>query len=331
MDPTPPYILVTGGAGYIGSHTAKALSRAGFTPVVFDNLSHGYRQAVQFGPFIEAGLEDRAALRAAFRQFPIAGVIHFAGFISVGESVHQPEMYFRSNVANSLNLVEVMREAQVSRIVFSSTAAVYGVPRRDPLDEDHPKDPVNPYGDTKLMVERMLDWSARAWGLKYVALRYFNASGADPEGQLGELHVPETHLIPRILSAALGELEVVDVFGTDYPTHDGTAIRDYIHVCDLAAAHLDALRYLEAGGASGAFNVGTGKGSSVHQVIAAVERVTGHAVPQRLGPRREGDPPMLVADSSKAMRVLCWQPVQSYLDQIMKTAYEWHRGPRWRQ
>lgn len=326
----PTHILVTGGAGYIGSHTAKILSQSGFIPVVFDDLSYGHRDAVQFGPFLHASLEDRSALRAAFHQYPIAGVIHFAGFISVGESVHFPEKYFRSNVANSLNLLEAMREAQVPRIVFSSTAAVYGIPERAPLTEDHAKSPVNPYGDTKLIVERMLDWSAQAWGLQYVALRYFNASGADPDGQLGEAHNPETHLIPRILSAALGQLDAVDVFGTDYPTPDGTAIRDYIHVSDLAAAHIAALRYLESGGSPNSFNVGTGKGSSVREVIDTVERVTGRKVPQRLGPRRAGDPPQLVADSSKAMQTLDWRPVHSSLDNIIRTAWQWSCNPRWR-
>lgn len=317
-------ILVAGGAGYIGSHTAKALAHAGHQPIVVDNLSHGHRDAVRWGPLVELDLADREGLRCLFEKYSIAAVVHFAAFIAVGESVREPALYFRNNVANTMNLLDAMREAGVGRIVFSSTAAVYGNPLQPLLTEDHPQQPVSPYGESKHMVERLLAWYGNAYGLQWTALRYFNAAGADPDGETGELHHPETHLIPLAIAAAQGDLPELHVFGTDYDTPDGTAIRDYIHVVDLAAAHLRALDRLAQGAPSGAFNLGTGRGHSVREVIAAVEQCGQRRVPLKFGPRREGDAPVLVADPSRAFRELEWTPRHSSLDQIVASAWEWY-------
>ena len=316
-------VLVTGGAGYIGSHTAKALVHAGFIPVVFDNLSRGNRWALKFGEFAEGDLSDKVRIRQVLAKHKIEAVIHFAAYINVGESVPHPELYFRNNTANALTLLEAMHEENVRRIVFSSTAAVYGDPQTPILPETHPKNPVNPYGESKLAVENMLKWFSPAFPLGYVALRYFNASGADPDGEVGEAHDPETHLIPRIIFAAQGKLDAIDVFGTDYETADGTAIRDYVHVLDLADAHIRALGYLEQGGASTAFNLGSGRGFSVKEVIDMVEKVSGRKVPVRYGPRRAGDPPMLIADSTRANEILGWK-AQYSLEEIVRTAWNWH-------
>jgi len=316
-------ILVTGGAGYIGSHTAKALSLAGLQPVILDNLKRGHRQAVQWGPLIEADTGDRDALDRIFAQHHIAAVLHFAAFTSVGESMHSPDMYFRNNTVNTLNLLEAMRAQDVKKIVFSSTAAVYGNPLQVPIPEDHPQNAVNPYGESKRMVERLLEWWGVSYGLKWVALRYFNAAGADPDGQLGENHDPETHLIPLIVSAALGHGNTLEIYGSDYDTPDGTAIRDYLHVTDLGVAHVAALKYLDAGGASAAFNLGTGCGHSVREVIAMVEHVGGRKVPVREVGRRAGDPPSLVADPRKSADVLGWRPEHSSLEEIVRTAWNW--------
>jgi UDP-arabinose 4-epimerase len=318
-------ILVTGGAGYVGSHAAKALAAAGYSPIVFDNLVHGHRDAVQWGPFIQGDLADRGLLADTLRRHRIAAVMHFAAFAYVGESMVKPEIYFANNLINSFGLLETMREAGVRHIVFSSTCATYGVPDAMPIREDMPQRPVNPYGESKLMVERMLHWQRQAHGLGYVSLRYFNAAGADPEGLIGEHHEPETHLIPLILDAAAGRRAHVDVFGTDYPTPDGSAIRDYIHVSDLAEAHVLALEHLERGGESLALNLATGHGHSVREVIAAAERVTGRRIARRDGPRRPGDPPALVADARRAGQVLGWKPRYSGLDTILATAWAWHR------
>jgi UDP-glucose-4-epimerase GalE len=323
------HILVTGGAGYIGSHACKALARAGYRPVTYDNLCHGHRSAVQWGPLVEGDVGDRALLERTLRQYDIAAVMHFAAFAYVGESMHRPEIYFQNNVINSMTLLEAMRAALVSNIVFSSTCATYGTPNALPITEDTPQRPVNPYGETKLMVERALHWYGQAHGLKSVALRYFNASGADPEGEIGEDHDPETHLIPLILDAALGHRVAIDIYGTDYPTADGTAVRDYIHVQDLAEAHVGALRYLLEGGPidrgpSLALNLGTGQGYSVRQVIAAAEQVTGRRVPRREMARRSGDPAVLVADPSRAAQLLGWRAVRSDLETILGTAWAWH-------
>jgi UDP-glucose-4-epimerase GalE len=316
-------IMVTGGAGYIGSHACKALARAGYTPIAVDNLSRGHRDAVRWGPLVEADLADRSMLGEIMRRFGVAAVIHFAAFAYVGESMEKPELYFRNNAVNSLGLLDAMREAGVNRIVFSSTCATYGVPDAVPIRETMPQRPVNPYGESKLIVERMLHWYGNAYGVRHAALRYFNAAGADPEGEVGEHHEPETHLIPLVLDAALGRRKVIEVYGTDYPTPDRTAIRDYIHVTDLADAHVLALRHLD-GGASVQLNLATGRGHSVREVIAAAERVTGCRIGQREVGRRAGDPASLVADASLAREVLGWTPRFSDLDTIIATAWDWH-------
>ena len=321
-------ILVTGGAGYIGSHTAKALARAGHDPVVLDNLGHGHRSAVRWGPLIEMDLADRDGLRAVFQKHRFEAVIHFAAFIAVGESMRAPDDYFRNNFVNTMNLLDAMREQGVGRIVFSSTAAVYGNPQQPLITEDHPTLPLNPYGESKRMVERLLDWYGKAYGLQWTALRYFNASGADPDGETGEMHHPETHLIPLAVAAAHGDAPELQVFGNDYDTSDGTAIRDYIHVTDLAAAHVKALERLSRGGENCALNLGTGRGHTVQEVITAVERAGGRKVPARICPRRAGDAPVLVADASRAYRELGWSPSHSSLDQIVKTAWRWYAAVR---
>ena len=317
-------VLVTGGAGYIGSHAAKALAQSGYEPVVLDNLARGHREAVQWGPFIEGDLADRALLRDSLRRFEIGAVMHFAAYAYVGESMTKPELYFSNNVVNSLNLLEAMRETGVHRIVFSSTCATYGVPETVPIREEMPQRPINPYGESKRMVERMLHWYGSAHGFGHMALRYFNAAGADADGEIGEHHEPETHLIPLVLDAALSRRPHVEIFGTDYPTPDGTAIRDYIHVSDLATAHVLALKHLEQRGASGALNLATGRGHSVREVIAAAEHVTKRAIARRESERRPGDPPALVADAGRARALLGWTPRFSDLETIVATAWRWH-------
>jgi UDP-arabinose 4-epimerase len=317
-------VLVTGGAGYIGSHTCKALAAAGHVPVTFDNLSTGHRDAVRWGPFVEGELADRALVERTLREQRIDAVIHFAASAYVGESMSDPAKYFRNNVVHTLALLEAMHAAGVRHIVFSSTCATYGVPRVVPIPEDHPQQPVNPYGESKLFVERALHWHGVAHGLHWLALRYFNAAGADPDGEIGEVHDPETHLIPLAIQAALGQRGPLQVMGTDYDTPDGTAVRDYIHVTDLADAHVRALAYLLGGGASGALNLGTGRGHSVREVIAAVAREAGRPVPAHDAPRRAGDPPALVAAPGRAAEVLGWHPEYSSLDTIVRTALRWH-------
>jgi len=317
------HILVTGGAGYIGSHTAKVLSQAGFEPVVVDNLQRGHREAVQWGPLIEADIGDRSALDRVFTQYHIEAVLHFAAFAYVGESMRAPGLYFRNNTFNTLNLLEAMHAHQVRKIVFSSTCATYGNPLQIPITEAHPQNPVNPYGESKLMVERLLYWWGATYGLQWVALRYFNAAGADPEGELGENHDPETHLVPLAISAALGLGKALEIYGTDYDTPDGTAIRDYLHVTDLATAHVAALKYLDAGGVSAAFNLGTGCGQSVREVIAMCEKIGGRKVPAKEVGRRAGDPASLVADARKSAELLSWRPQHSSLEEIIQTAWNW--------
>jgi len=316
-------ILVTGGAGYVGSHACKALAGAGFVPVTYDNLSRGHRGAVRWGPLVEGDLHNRECLAEAIRVHTPAAVMHFAAFAYVGESVGDPELYYRNNVGGTLALLSVMREAGIGSLVFSSTCATYGNPSAVPIRENAPQHPVNPYGETKLAIERALHWYG-AYGLRSVALRYFNAAGADPDGEIGEEHDPETHLIPLAVRAALGQAEPLGVFGTDYPTADGTPIRDYIHVADLADAHVRALRYLEGGGATAAFNLGTGRGHSVREVITAVETAAGRSVPRREMARRPGDPPELVADAALATATLGWRPQHSDLPAIVGTALRWH-------
>ena len=316
-------VLVVGGAGYIGSHTAKELGRAGFEPVVFDNLSEGHRYAVQWGPLVEGDLADKEGLVKALKAYQIGAVIQFAASAYVGESVENPRKYFRNNVTNTLNLLDAMLEVGVKHLVFSSTCATYGQPEHVPISEAHPQNPINPYGETKLIVEKALRWYAQAYNLDYVALRYFNASGADRDGAIGEDHDPETHLIPLILQAALGEREI-DIYGTDYPTNDGTAVRDYVHVTDLARAHVMALEYLQKGGSSDVFNLGTGQGYSVREMIRSAEKVSGRSVRVHEAPRRAGDPPRLIADPSKAERILGWR-AELDLEAIMQTAWHWQQ------
>ena len=318
-------ILVTGGAGYIGSHACKALAKAGYEPVAYDNLVYGHKEAVRWGPFVEGDIGDRVKVAETIRRHEIGAVMHFAAFAYVGELVEKPEKYFQNNVVNTLSMLEAMRATEVKQIVFSSTCATYGLPEQMPIREDTPQRPVNPYGETKLMIERALYWYGVAHGLRAVALRYFNAAGADPDGEIGEDHNPETHLIPLILDAATGRRPHIGVFGTDYPTPDGSAIRDYIHVQDLADAHVRALDYLGNGGESRAFNLGTGDGHSVRETIAAARRVTGRPIPSQDSPRRAGDPPVLVADAGLAKEKLGWVPALGSLEHIIGTAWAWHQ------
>jgi UDP-glucose-4-epimerase GalE len=317
-------VLVTGGAGYIGGNTAKALALAGYEPVVLDDLRSGHEWAVNWGPLIQGDLADGALVSKILRDQRIEAVIHFAASLLVGESMRDPRKYFWNNVVNTLRLLDAMLENGVKRLVFSSSAATYGDPVKVPLTEDHPTSPVNAYGETKLAMERAMHWYSHAYGVQWIALRYFNACGADAGGELGEEHDPETHLIPLVIKAALGLRPPVQVFGADYPTPDGTAIRDYIHVTDLAEAHVLALRYLENGGLSGPMNLGTGTGHSVREVIHAVGKLCAGKVPYVDAPRRAGDPPELVADPGRARQVLGWMPRHSSLDEIVASAWRWH-------
>ncbi|MEQ1870873.1 MAG: UDP-glucose 4-epimerase GalE [Vicinamibacterales bacterium] len=318
-------VLVTGGAGYIGSHAAKALHRAGYRVVVFDNLVAGHREAVRFGPLVEGDTADVEAVRAAIREHHVTAVMHFAAFLDVGESVRKPEKYYRNNVVGTLGVLEAMAAESVTRLVFSSTCATYGEPTEMPIPETHRQHPINSYGASKLVVEQALPHFERAYGLRSVALRYFNAAGADPDGEIGEDHAPEIHLIPRAIEATTGG-PGLQVFGDDYPTPDGTCLRDYVHVADLANAHVRALGALEQGGASTAFNLGTGRPQSVKEVIGAVERATGRAVPWTLAPRRAGDPAALYANATRAYNTLGWSPVLSDIDSIVRTAWHWHQS-----
>jgi UDP-glucose 4-epimerase len=318
-------ILVTGGAGYVGSHAARFLDRAGHEVWIYDNLSQGHRGAVLPGRLIEGDLADGNELRSVLRARRIEAVMHFAANALVGESVENPAKYYRNNVVGALNLLDAMRDADVRRIVFSSTTAVYGAPERVPIVEDEPKQPINPYGFTKLVIERALEDYARAYGIGWAALRYFNAAGASPDGDLGEHHDPESHLIPIVLQVALGQREAITIFGEDYPTPDGTCIRDYVHVDDLADAHLRALDRLQPGEGL-KLNLGTGRGHSVREIIESCRRVTGQPIPERSGERRAGDPPKLVADSSRAQSLLGWRPRYTELDDIVATAWKWHKS-----
>jgi UDP-glucose-4-epimerase GalE len=319
-----PRVLVTGGAGYIGSHCCKALAAAGFEPVVFDNLSMGHREAVRWGRLIEGDMRDSSALTAAIREVQPEAVLHFAALALVGESTMHPGRYYDVNVGGTLNLLEAMRANGVAKLVFSSTCAIYGEPERVPITEELPKQPINPYGGSKLGCERMMQDFDSAYDLRSIRLRYFNAAGADPDADTGEWHDPETHLIPLVLDAALGRRPAISVFGTDYPTADGTALRDYIHVMDLAEAHVAALRHLLAGGRSAALNLGTGNGASVREVVGTVEAVTGRKVPVRDEPRRAGDPPALVADPRRAEALLRWR-ARADLAAMVGDAWRWHR------
>jgi UDP-glucose 4-epimerase len=314
-------ILVTGGAGYIGSHTRYFLEKSGHSVVIVDDLSRGFQEAVPAGALLhQIDTRDTAKLTALLRHQRIEAVIHFAAYISVGESTQRPELYFSNNVCGSLSLFEAMLEAHIKCLVFSSTAAAYGVPAKVPIPEDAPYAPINPYGESKVIVEKILDWLDRYRAFRSIRLRYFNACGAEPESGLGERHDPETHLIPLMLRA-IQTGKPVTLFGDDYPTPDGTCIRDYVHVSDLAQAHIAAIEHLLRGGKSDVFNVGTGAGQSVKQVLAAVEKVTGKKVPHTIGPRREGDPPSLVADSRKLQNALGWRPERASLERIVADAW----------
>jgi len=318
-------ILVTGGAGYIGSHTLLSLVDAGHEPVTFDNLCYGHREAVLEGHFIQADLADNSALSRLFKTFPIEAVIHFAAFCYVGESMEAPEKYFNNNLVNGLNLLNAMLKSGVDKIIFSSSCAVYGDPSEIPIPETHARNPINPYGLTKHFFEEILSTYEAAHGMKYVSLRYFNAAGADPQARIGESHDPETHLIPLVLHTALGRRSEIQIFGTDYPTLDGTCIRDYIHVCDLAEAHVSALSYLLSGGRSISLNLGTGKGHSVREVFEHCQKICQVTIPYKDVDPRPGDPPELVASGELARKILHWQP-QYALSEIISTAWNWHRN-----
>ncbi len=320
-----PAVLVTGGAGYIGSHACKALSHAGYLPIAYDNLIHGHDWAVKWGPLERGDIKDRARLDEVITRYNPKAIMHFAAFTAAGESVSNPGKFYRNNVSDSLTLLEAARDQGIGRFVFSISAAVYGIPERLPIREDNAQHPVNPYGASKLFVERMLSDFEKAYGLRFIALRYFNAAGADPGNEIGEDHDPETHLIPLVLDAVSGRRPHVTIFGCDYDTPDGTCIRDYLHVSDLASAHVKALQTLQAGAAAGAYNLGIGRGFSVREVIAEVERVTGLCVPVIAGDRRPGDPAELVADATKARKELSWEPQITGLGEIVGTAWAWHQ------
>ncbi|MCC8052226.1 MAG: UDP-glucose 4-epimerase GalE [Clostridiales bacterium] len=319
-------ILVCGGAGYIGSHINKQLHKESYETVVFDSLIYGHREAVKWGSFIKGDLKNVNDIEAVFQKYPIEAVFHFAAFAYVGESVTEPEKYYYNNVTNTLNLLSVMRKYGCKKIIFSSTCATYGEPERVPITENMRQSPINPYGRTKLMMEIILEDYRVAYGLEYVILRYFNAAGADPNGEIGESHNPETHIIPLVLDAASGKREDIKVFGTDYDTPDGSCIRDYIHVTDLATAHLLALHHLEAGKGSDCFNLGNAIGTSVLEIVDSVKRVTGKEFKVSLTDRRPGDPAKLVGSSDKAQSVLGWKPVYGDIDTIVSHAWKWHEN-----
>lgn len=318
------HILITGGAGYIGSHTAKALAAQGHGVVVLDNLATGHRDLARWGEFVQGDVRDAACLDALFAPRHIDAVVHFAAMSQVGESVLRPLEYYDNNVRGTLSLLAAMARHGVRDMVFSSTCAVYGPPFESLLTEDHPIAPLSPYAHSKRMIEDILADAAQAGGLRFLALRYFNAAGADPEAETGERHTPETHLIPLVLQAALGQRPGITILGQDYPTPDGTCIRDYIHVCDLAQAHILALDHLRRGGECGAFNLGNGLGASVREVVNAAAEVTGRAIPITLGQRRAGDSPRLVGDATRAREVLGWRPRYADIREIIATAWRWH-------
>lgn len=322
-------VLVTGGAGYVGGHACKALAAAGHTPIVLDNLSTGWRAAVRFGPLVEADLRDRGAVEAAFESYRPEAVLHFAALSTVAESAQQPDLYWANNVGGSANLFSAARAAGVGAIVFSSTCAIYGEARGAVLTEDDAKTPISVYGRTKLAVEDMLADIDSAYGMRSVVFRYFNAAGADPEGEIGEDHRPETHLIPLALDAAQGIRPDITVFGQDYPTPDGTCIRDYVHVMDLADAHVRGLDWLLDGGSSQALNLGSGHGHSVQEVLDSAQMVTGRKFPIVSGPRRDGDPPRLVSGSIRAQEVLGWQPKRVRLEETIADAWRWHASGKY--
>lgn len=318
-------ILIVGGAGYIGSHVNKELNRQGYETIVFDNLSFGHQDFIKWGIFEQGDLGNINDIRTVFKKYHIEAVMHFAAFTYVGESVEDPQKYYLNNLRNTLNLLQVMLEEKVKYFVFSSTCATYGTPQEVPITENHPQKPINPYGKGKFMVEQILKDYCPAYGLNYVSLRYFNAAGADPEAEIGEQHNPETHLIPLTLDAAIGKRENIQIFGSDYPTPDGTCIRDYIHVMDLADAHIKALQYLQKGNDSDVFNLGNGQGFSVKEVIETSQKITGKQILIKEAERRPGDPPILVGSSIKAQKILGWHPKFPDLESIIETAWKWHQ------
>ena len=322
-------ILVVGAAGYVGSHMVKRLLKDGHHVMAMDNLSKGYRDAVLCNTFFEVDMADQSATTKIFSENPIDAVFHFASFIEVGESISHPEKYFKNNTEGTQALLEVMMKFHVKYFIFSSTAAVFGSPNYSPIDEMHPKSPINPYGHSKLLVEEMLERFDQMYGLKYVSLRYFNAAGADPEGELGERHNPETHLIPLVLQAASGRRDSISIFGSDYDTFDGTCVRDYIHINDLVEAHIKAITYLRQRHSSTTFNLGNGKGFSVKEIIEAAEEVTGKKISVKLDKRRAGDPPTLVADASLATDVLGWTTEFKDIKDIIKHAWNWEKKYPW--
>jgi UDP-arabinose 4-epimerase len=318
-------VLVTGGAGYIGSHTCKQLAASGHTPVVLDNLLQGHLHAVRWGPFVRGDIGDRDLLCRTIRNYRIEGVVHFAAHAYVGESLRDPRKYFHNNVGSTLVLLDAIMEGGLNKVVFSSSCATYGIPQQLPIPEHHRQLPINPYGASKLMIENVLQWYRPAYGLESMVLRYFNAAGADPDGEIGEAHDPETHLIPLVIAAGQGRIPAIEIFGTDYDTADGTAIRDYVHVSDLADAHVRAIAHLEQGGPGEVINLGTGTGHSIRDVIHAVQRIGGTSIPCREAPRRAGDPPVLIADPTRAANLLAWHARLSDLDTIVATAWRWHK------
>ena len=321
------YILVVGGAGYIGSYMCKCLANNGYKPIVLDNLVRGHREAIKWGPFYEGSISDKTLLMHIFSKHEIAAVMHFAAFCYVDESVREPVEYYQNNVANTINLLKVMIEKNISNFIFSSSCATYGEPIETPITEQHPQNPINPYGRSKLMVEQILDDFGNAYGLKSVSLRYFNAAGADPDGEVGEDHTPETHLIPLVLQTALGQKQVINIFGDDYPTEDGTCIRDYIHISDLAQAHLLALERLLNSQLTGQYyNLGNGDGYSVKQVIGTARKITKKKISTKITERRLGDPAVLIGSSEKAVKELGWKPRFADLKTIIETAWKWHKN-----
>lgn len=322
-------ILIVGGAGYIGSHINKALNQRGYQTVVYDNLVYGHKESVKWGILEIGDLADEKRLKEVFEKYPIDAVMHFAAYAYVGESVREPAKYYRNNICNTIQLLETMRCHHVNMLVFSSSCATYGIPEQLPITEEMPQHPINPYGRTKWMAEQIFEDYNNAYGLQYCCLRYFNAAGADPEGEIGESHTPETHLIPLVIEAAAGNREHVSIFGTDYPTQDGTCIRDYIHVTDLADAHIRALEYLKSGGLSQCLNLGNGKGWSVAQVIDTVKQVTGRNFTVKKEATRPGDPPALVGSAKKASQVLGWEPKYGDLRIIVEHAWRWQQEKRY--
>jgi UDP-arabinose 4-epimerase len=317
-------ILVTGGAGYVGSHACKALKQNGYNPITVDNLCNGHRESVLWGPLEQVDILDKEKLLSVFKKYQPNAVLHFAGFAYVGESVQDPYSYYYNNVVGSLALFDVMKEVECKEIIFSSTCAVYGRPDQAPISEEEKPGPINPYGKTKKMVEDILLDFEKAYGFKYVLLRYFNAAGADPDGEIGELHEPETHAIPLCLQTAAGKKSKFSIYGTDYPTPDGTCVRDYVHVSDLAEGHVAALKYLKDKKKSGVFNLGTGVGCSVKELLSACEKITGKKIPHEMVQRRPGDPPVLVANAERALKELDWKPRYTNIESSVEHAWKWH-------